>query len=199
MDNFILFQDGFLLFLDGYYYIENKFAILVILVTIAAVFDATSHRIPNWLVFFGAVCGIAYNGFSAYGIGAMLSLGGIAVGMGTFMPLYLLRAMGAGDVKLIGMVGAFLGPASTLGAVLTVFIAGGVLAIAAAIRNRATSALLGNFRFIMIGFTLKAMTGSVMRVDAPHVSAGKVPYALAIAAGTVVHIFLLRSGHALLS
>lgn len=198
MDNVILFQDGLVLFF-GTYFIETKLAIVLLLLSAATVFDIRSHRIPNWLVFSGALAGIAYQAFSPYDRGAIHSLAGLAVGLAAFMPLYMLRAMGAGDVKLMAMVGAFLGPASAFGAVLTTFIAGGALAIAAAIRNGAMSTLLENLRFMMADMTMKVMTGSAAHVEARPVSAGKMPYALAIATGTATHIFLMQSGHALLS
>lgn len=199
MDKIILFQDGLVLFL-GIYFIEFSLAIVLFLLAIATVFDVKSHRIPNWLVFSGALLGFAYHAFSPFGIGAMASAQGLAVGLAAFMPLYLIRAMGAGDVKLMAMVGAYLEPASAFGAVLTVFIAGGVLSMAAAIRNRALSRLVENLRFIMADMSMKMMVGgAAAQVDAVPVSAGKLPYALAIATGTVIHIYLMRSGHALLS
>jgi prepilin peptidase CpaA len=199
MDNIILFQDGLVLFL-GSYFIEISYAIVLFLLAIATVFDVSSHRIPNWLVFSGALLGLAYHAFSPYGTGVIASAGGLAVGLVSFMPLYLLRAMGAGDVKLMAMVGAYLGPASAFGAVVTVFIAGGVLALAAAIRNRALPRLYENLRFIMADMSMKMLVGgAAAQVDAVPVSAGKLPYALAIATGTVLHIYLMRSGHALLS
>ena len=199
MDKIILFQDGLVLFL-GSYFIEVPLAIVLLLLAIATVFDIQSHRIPNWLVFSGALAGLAYHALSSYGMGAMASVQGLAVGLAAFMPLYLIRAMGAGDVKLMAMVGAYLGPASAFGAVLTVFIAGGVLAMAAAIRNRALPRLYENLRFIMADMSMKMMVGgAAAQVDAVPVSAGKLPYALAIATGTVIHIYLMRSGHALFS
>jgi prepilin peptidase CpaA len=199
MDKIILFQDGLVLFF-GSYFIEISLAIVLLLLAIAVVFDVRSHRIPNWLVFSGALAGLAYHALSSYGMGAMASAQGLAVGLTAFMPLYFIRAMGAGDVKLMAMVGAYLGPLSAFGAVLTIFIAGGVLAMAAAIRNRAMPRLYENLRFIMADMSMKMMAGGgAAQIDAVPVSAGKVPYALAIAAGTAIHIYLMRSGHALLS
>jgi prepilin peptidase CpaA len=199
MSNIILFQDGLVLFLSKYF-IEIPLAIALLLLAIAVVFDVKSHRIPNWLVFSGALIGLAYHAFSSYGIGAIASLQGLAVGLACFMPLYLMRAMGAGDVKLMAMVGAYLGPSSAFGAVLTVFIAGGVLAMAAAVRNNALPRLHENLRFIMADMSMKMMVGGgAAQIDAVPVSAGKLPYAIAIAAGTAIHIYLVRTGHALLS
>jgi prepilin peptidase CpaA len=198
MEKIILFQDGLVLFF-GTYFIETKFAIVLLLLFIATIFDIRSHRIPNWLVFSGAIAGIAYQALSPYDRGMVHALEGLAVGLGAFMPLYMLRTMGAGDVKLMAMVGAFLGPASALGAVLTTFIVGGALAIAVAIRNKAISTLLGNLRFMMADMTMKVMAGSTSHINVSSISAGKIPYALAIAIGTAIQILLMKEGQALLS
>ena len=117
------------LFQFGGLSIEIKIALLVALVAVAAGFDLKSRRIPNWLVLVGLVSSFivqilfnssgSFSGFKAWGLGLL-------VGFGLFLPLYLLRAMGAGDVKLMAMVGAFLGPVSALGAVLTALVVGGV-------------------------------------------------------------------------
>ena len=55
-------------------------------------------------------------------------LAGLALGLLLLLPLYLLGACGAGDVKLMAMTGAFLGPQDALGAILMTFLAGGLLA-----------------------------------------------------------------------
>jgi prepilin peptidase CpaA len=198
MNNFILFQDGLTLFF-GKYFIETRFAIVLLLVLIATVYDLLSHRIPNWLVLLGIVAGIAYDMVSPYGLSIFSSAAGIAIGFAAFIPLYALKAMGAGDVKLMAMVGTFLGPLPVLGAVLMTFIAGGVLAIAVSIRNQAIPVLAANLRFMLTDMSMKVMNGSAIRLENPPVSAGKMPYALAIAVGTATQIFLMHSGKALLS
>ena len=197
MDDIIHFQDGLVLF-SGTYFIEIRLAIVLLLLLVATAFDIRSRRIPNWLVFSGALIGIVYHALSPYDRGTIYALEGLAVGFIAFLPLYILRAMGAGDVKLMAMAGAFLGPASTLSAVLLTFIAGGVLAIVAAVRNGAMQMLLKNVRFIMTDMTMKVMTGSAAGIEARPLSAGKVPYALAIAIGTAIHIFLMQKGYSLI-
>ena len=73
----------------------------------------------------GVVAHTWMDGYSGFLTGA----GGVAVGMGVFLPFYLSRGMGAGDVKLMGTVGAFLGPKYALLASGLCLGAGGVLAI----------------------------------------------------------------------
>src|SRR3990167_7222316 len=112
---------------------------LVGLLLMVARHDIRSHRIPNKLVLIGVVLGVVLNGLlpegqgfnSAIpgGLGWLAALKGLGVGMAVLLPIYWLRAMGAGDVKLMAMVGAFLGSSDVLGAVLATFIAGGVMAL----------------------------------------------------------------------
>ena len=179
--------------------IEIKLALLMAFVAVAAGFDLKSRRIPNWLVLVGLASSFivqilfnssgSFSGFKAWGRGLL-------VGFGPFLPLYLLHAMGAGDVKLMAMVGAFLGPVSALGAVLTTLVVGGVLAIAVALWRGVLRHTLGNIRFVLTQTMLKTLPGGV-QLEAPAYSAGSLPYAVAIAAGTLIHLILERSGHAL--
>ncbi len=95
----------------------------------ATLSDVVSHRIPNMLLvpalsialLTGAVNGGAEN--------VLFSLAGLAVGLAMLLPIYAMGAMGAGDVKLLGVAGAFLGPYGALVAGLMTFIAGAVLGI----------------------------------------------------------------------
>lgn len=113
--------------------------VLMALLVLAAVLDVKTGRIPNWLVFGGIVYALAYNAFFPLyprDIGILFGLAGLAVGLLAFLPLYLLRAMGAGDVKLMALVGAFIGSIATIASVLATLLAGGVLAAVLALRSR---------------------------------------------------------------
>jgi len=94
------------------------------------------RKIPNWLTLSGILAGFAMN--FAIGPpegGVMFALQGFALGFGLYMALYVLRAMGAGDVKLMGAVGALLGPGLIVHAFLFTAVAGGVLALLVAARR----------------------------------------------------------------
>ncbi|MFD0669606.1 A24 family peptidase [Ramlibacter sp. MAHUQ-53] len=104
---------------------------LIALLALAAVIDLRSGRIPNWLTVTGMGWGLAFSASQGLGTGAGLATGlaGLATGLAVMLPLYLLRATGAGDVKLMAMTGAFLGTQPMLVTTLFVFIAGGVMAL----------------------------------------------------------------------
>ena len=171
-------------------------ATLMALLGVAAWFDIKARRIPNWLVLTGLIFSLGIQ--LLFGTGGFFVWGlGILAGFGLFLPLYLVHAMGAGDVKLMAMVGGFLGPAGAAGVVLMTLVAGGVLAIAVALWSGALRHTLANVRFLMVDTMAKTLHSGSARIDAPPTSAGNLPYAVAIAAGTFVHLVLVRSGHAL--
>jgi prepilin peptidase CpaA len=175
---------------------------LAILLLTAAWWDLKSHRIPNSLVFGGAVLGLLLNGllpqgfgFSSVvpgGLGWWEALQGLGMGLVVLLPLYWLHAMGSGDVKLMAMVGAFLGPSQVLGVLLGTFLIGGMMALAIALRAGAMLRLLKNMKLLVIDGVVKVSTGQVPTMDDLPESVGKMPYAVAIAAGTLGYLIWRR-------
>lgn len=177
--------------------LSPRTGVLTALLLVAAVIDVRTSRIPNWLVFAGALYGLAYNAISplyARDIGILFALGGLAVGLAALLPAYLFRVMGAGDVKLMAMVGAFLGAWATVGAVLATLVAGGVLAIAVALWSGRTVRMLRNVAAVSRGTVLALTTGMTGLAVHDGPSAGKMPYGVAIAAGTIAYLVLSQLG-----
>lgn len=183
----------------GGFTFEVKIALLLSLLVIAAYFDIKSRRIPNQLVLAGLIASfvlqINFNGFEGFKAWSL----GLLVGFGSFLPLYLLRAMGAGDVKLMAMVGAFLGPNLALGAVLTTLVVGGVLAVAIAMYSGVFMQTIKNVRSMLTVGMYKTLTGDGVQLDALAASTGSLPYAVAIALGTLAQQILIGNFRALLS
>ena len=93
--------------------------------------------------------------------------GGLLLGFAIMLPLYVLHAMGAGDVKLMAMVGAFLGLDETLQAVLCAFIVGGVGAIGFALLKGRVGRMLRNARDVLCDLvTLQPGRRAARRPDA---------------------------------
>lgn len=177
---------------------------LVLLLLIAIMTDVHHHRIPNLLVLIGLIAGTAFQCLpyqegeflSATGpeSGLVPALAGIALGFLLPLPLYLLRAMGAGDVKLLMVVGAFLGPSQILGVLVLTFAAGGLLALLTLLYRRSFATLLTNLRFMLIAGAVRASGAEAPRIEPLQTTAGRLPYAVAIALGTVLQLLLVRSG-----
>jgi len=167
---------------------------LVGLLVAAAWLDYGSGRIPNALVFGGAFVGLAYNtlvppvhtlALDAF----LLAMAGMVCGLMLMLPFYLLRAMGAGDVKLMAMSGVFLGFPETLWAVLGSFLAGGALSLIQLAASGQMRRALTNIG----GLGLAVSSGGVPVLNA-RASAGTVPYGIAIAAGTIGYLVLRQLG-----
>ncbi|MCK2097728.1 A24 family peptidase [Thauera aromatica] len=183
-----------------------SFGLLMLLAVlgIAVCTDLATGRISNWLLLSGATGALAFQALADGGdgvlsatagsVGLWAAFAGMAVGFAALFPFYLLRAMGAGDVKLMMVIGAFLGPLQTFGVVVLTFAAGGVLALVMALWQRSFGQMLTNLRFILTTSMVRAVGGSSPRLEPLQHTAGRMPYALAIAAGTVLQLVLVRSG-----
>ncbi len=128
--------------------------ILTPILVLAAATDICYHKIPNWLTFPAIIAGFMYHSFTAGIQGCLLSAAGVLLGMAFFLPFYIKGGTGAGDVKLMGAVGGFLGPTGVFYAFLFSSIAGGIYAVLLLMRYglfletfRRYSYMLGTFLF----------------------------------------------------
>ncbi|MBK4733663.1 A24 family peptidase [Noviherbaspirillum pedocola] len=156
--------------------------LLLLLLLAAAGSDLRSRRIPNALALAGALAGIAL-GCAPGGVGLLASLAGMGIGLVALLPMYLLRALGAGDVKLMAAVGAIVGASAMPAVLAATFVAGGLMSIVVAASRRRLLRLFANLRDMLQGAFWCLACGEAPRLDAARDSAGRMPYALAIAAG----------------
>lgn len=161
--------------------------VLICILVLALAHDIACRRIPNWLTGAGLLAGLGFGFLAPNGIGPGSSLLGVLAGFAVLLPLHLLRAMGAGDVKLMAAVGAFLGPIPVLGAALLTVAAGGVLSLSAALWSRSLSRVLNNLRLMGL-IALTARFSGMSISDVP--TTGRLPYAVAIAVGTGLQLWL---------
>ncbi len=174
--------------------LDFPYGVLAVLLLAAVWTDLASRRIPNQLVYAGVAGGLACQAVLPSGEGVWVGLQGMGLGLLFFLPLYALRAMGAGDVKLMAMVGAFLGSQHVVGAVLATLVAGGVMAVVMTIRHRAFRRLIDNLRLMLTGSMVRMASGRLPVPEPPAASVGKLPYAVAIAVGTVGYLAWVRWG-----
>lgn len=179
---------------------------LVLLVLTALVFDLRERRIPNTLVLLALGAGLVVNLIgpqiwlrgsgllSTYSgaLGAKGAVLGAMTGLAVFLPFYLLRAMGAGDVKLMAGIGSFVGPTTAINVALFILVTGGVLAIVRMVWVGKTQLVLFNVATALGQW----VPGSVARFDPATQSADRMPYALAMAGGLLAYGVWIFSGHA---
>lgn len=103
--------------------------LVIVLLIVAAYIDGRQLRVPNWLTFPMVLSGLLFNlwigGWAGFGAGLL----GLGVGLACLLPMYAVGGMGAGDVKLLGGVGAWLGAGVTFSAFCVSAIVGAVMAV----------------------------------------------------------------------
>jgi prepilin peptidase CpaA len=157
------------------------------LVSLAAFFDLRSHKIPNILTYPSMVLALCYYS-SIYGLkGFYFSLAGIGTGIGLLILPYILGGMGAGDAKLLGAVGGFIGAKATVISFVYIALIGCVYAVLLLFVKRKD--FKGYFQGLYLTFKLFLMTRNFIP-DQPHVQRNRprVYYGIAIAAGTICYI-----------
>ena len=102
---------------------------VLIVVTLCAITDILEHRIPNSVLLPALALAFLLNGLSAGLPGLLDCFLGLALGMAVLFPLYFLSGTSAGDVKLLGVVGALLGAKGALIAGVATLCFGGVLGV----------------------------------------------------------------------
>jgi prepilin peptidase CpaA len=149
----------------------------------AVVTDVRTRRIPNWLT--GAIAGAGFGlAFGGGGVTPLQATLGLALGLALMLPGHVIGATGAGDVKLMAAVGAFLGPSLVFRAFLYSALAGGVLALAVAARR-------GLFADTVLGTTrLVTAHGPARDVIVSPARRNRFAYGPAIAAGTLITLLV---------
>ncbi|MEO6809179.1 MAG: A24 family peptidase [Isosphaeraceae bacterium] len=106
------------------------------ILVVAAVIDGWMLKVPNWLTFPLVLSGLTFWAVTGGLEGALWSFKGLGVGLAVLLALYAIGGMGAGDVKLFGGVGAWVGPAVAFQATLWWIMVGGLMAAVMIIVSR---------------------------------------------------------------
>lgn len=151
-------------------------AVLMAALAAAVWLDFARHRIPNVLTFAALGAGLLLSAWGSGLDGALMAFAGAAVAFACFMPLYVLKGMGGGDVKLMAAAGAFLGPMNAFVAAMLTLAAGAVLGL-----------VVLTWRLIELRSTSGALVSGPVLADAGK---KRFPYAAAIAIGAVSTMWL---------
>ncbi len=168
---------------------------LGLLLVLACVSDWRERRIPNGLVLAGLTFALVWHAWAPAGaglfdpylpgaLGLRESLMGALIALGGFVLLWVLRIMGAGDVKLMTAVGAFSGVSALPVLVIVIFAASGVLALLYLTHPQTFKKAVRNLRLILLATAARLSGVPGPQFDAQEMSAVRIPFALPIAMGT---------------
>lgn len=162
---------------------------LVLVLMVAVYTDWRWHRIYNWLTMPAFGLGLLLSLVMGGVPGLLSSLAGAGIAAVVFLLLYLFAKMGAGDLKLMVAIGAWLGYPLIVTVMIDVALVGGVISLLFAIRYGALRPVLRNlYYFVLAFFTPGAKPESVLAKSALP----PFPYGVAIAIGTLIAMIYPR-------
>ena len=167
---------------------------LAALVLAAAIYDLRFRRIPNWLCLTGTILGFVLNYRISQFAGLRPASLGVALALAIYFPLFALRAMGGGDVKLMAAIGALAGPSNWFLIFLMTALFGGAMALALlAIRGGLLQALRNVATILSALVHFRAPHRIDPALDVAYPSAVTLPHAISICAGTLALLLFLNS------
>jgi prepilin peptidase CpaA len=156
----------------------------MLLAAVAGVMDWRFRRIPNWLtvpgLFIGVAANFAFGGWS----GAKSSLLGAGLGLAVLLPFVVIRSLGAGDWKLVGALGAFVGSGNLLDVLLITFLVAGAMAAALIIWKGRVRQTLRNMLHILASFFSFHLPGPQVSLDSKE--SLKIPFGVAVAVAVLL-------------
>jgi len=165
--------------------VERYFLICAVLVALAgAASDVRAKRIPNWFTYSTLMSALLIRFTFAGWMGLERGALGMLAAGGIFFILFLLKAMGGGDVKLIAAVAAWAGNEQVVTILLASAMAGGVLAVVYAVAGRRVRQTVLN-TMELVGHHLNSGLQPHPSLNVRDADSMRVPYGLAIAMGTI--------------
>jgi prepilin peptidase CpaA len=166
-----------------------KSGVVIAIGLAACVTDLRSRRIPNVLTFGAAAAALVYGavtgGFSGFGSAAL----GWLIGTAAFIVPFALGGLGGGDVKLLGALGAWLGPIGAIWVALYTGIAGGVMAVAVALATGYFRRAWSNVQLLLMHWRVFGLR-PLAEVSLDRSEGPRLAYALPIFAGLMATLWL---------
>lgn len=161
-----------------------------VILIVAAYIDGKELRVPNWITFPMVLSGLAANTWMHGWAGLSSALIGMCVGLLTLLPLYSVGGMGAGDVKLMAGIGAWLGGWVTVYAFVVSAVIGGLMAIVMAVSSGKLRKHYENFFMIMFEFKQVKNPRELSVIAAERKSSMLLlPYGIPICIGSIGYFF----------
>lgn len=163
---------------------EARAVLALVVAVVATVYDVRSRRIPNALTFGAAAAALIYGMFDGGFGGLFQAAGGWVVGAALFFPIFVLGGIGAGDVKLLAALGAWIGPIEAVWLAIFASMAGGVSALLVAAAHGYLRRAFSNIWLILMHWRVagfRPVPGLTLRDG----TAPRIAYAIPITIGVV--------------
>ena len=160
----------------------------VAVAVVAVMYDVRTRRIPNVWTLGTAVCAIVFAALTGGPTTVLQSGAGWFVGALLFFPFFALGGMGAGDVKLMAALGAWLGPTESVWLALFASIAGGVFGVIVALAHGYLQTALTNLWLMMTHWRVAGLR-PVPGVTLAQTTGPRLAYAIPIAIGVLCTIW----------
>lgn len=161
----------------------------VTVLAVATFTDLRYRRIPNWLVLPFLLAGVVTSGWIHGWHGVGQSFGGLGLGVLIYGAFFMMGGMGMGDVKLCAAIGAWIGPEQLLYAMVVIAIVGGIMVLCLAAIGGFLAELFKNTGAVVLGWKERGVRRHPDLV-LTNPTARKMPYAPAIAIGTILSFFV---------
>ncbi|RZA07075.1 MAG: hypothetical protein EOP11_08690 [Proteobacteria bacterium] len=169
---------------------EQLSAVAFALSLFGGMHDLLTRRIPNWFTFPAMLAGLIAQGYFLGFSGLVDGAGGLALAMLCFFPMYALGYMGAGDVKLLMVVGAWMGVRPCLHVMLASIFLGAIFALGEVIYRGRLLAVVKNTYSFLRSFAVPALSVEKLKVDERR----KFAFGVCIAGAVALVIYLEQSG-----
>ena len=166
-------------------------AAVLALALAAAIYDLRYRRIPNWLCAAGLILGVVVNISLSQWVGLRQAVLGMALAFAVYLPLFALRAMGGGDLKLMVAVGSLAGPANWFAIfILTALFGGAIALVLLMVRGGLIRALRNVLTILEELVHFRAPHRSDATLDIAHPHAVTLPHAISICCGSLAFLWL---------
>lgn len=162
---------------------------VLLIAGLACVSDLRTRRIPNVLTFGAAAAAVLFHVATRGVDGGVASIIGWVVGVALLFVPYALGSMGAGDVKLLGALGAWLGPGDAVWLALYTGVAGGVIALVIAARHGYLRQACRNLWLLLLYWRVAGVR-PMAELTLEKGNGPRLAYATSILAGTVATLWL---------
>jgi prepilin peptidase CpaA len=164
---------------------------VIALTLVAGAVDFRTRKIPNLITIPGVVAGITLRTAISGWAGTKVAVEGAGLALVLLLPLVLARALGAGDWKLMGAVGAFVGPIIFLFVLFGSILVSGLMALVEMVRTKRVRETFENMLVLLRGFiSFGLRRNSEISLDNPKLL--KVPFGVAVAVSTVACFWAAR-------